>query len=529
MKRDFFALKNQQFDLLICGGGVYGAWTAYDAALRGLKVAIVEQRDWGSATSSASSKLIHGGLRYLETYDFKLVKKSLKERRILLETAPHRVWPLRFGLPVFKHSRVGRLKLKAGLMLYDSFSDDTDPAMHHHYFNHKDFLEHFPLLTDEALTSGFTYADAQTDDARLVLELISGAVQAGAICVNYCKLTGLLERDEQAYGAIVQDQLTQSEQVIQAKQIAYTTGQWLASEEQSRHWCRLTKGIHLVMPCVLKDEALLLTAKSDGRVFFMIPWYGFTILGTTDTEYNGCLEQVAADAADVSYLLAAANDYLKYPWKEKDIIGHFAGIRVLKQPTQPTSSDTPSSISRDWELKTAHNGVHYAIGGKLTSSRSDAADIVDTVCKQLDIHTSCTTQDQPFPWTPRGDFVEWSVFMQIRAIQLDIDVESAKWLIRRHGKQVFEIFHKIESEPDLAMRIIPSLPFIYADLIHCAKNEMVIHLDDLIRRRLPLLILAKLTENDLRQIATRIADTMNWDEATINQEIEHCCKQWIKG
>ncbi len=525
MKRDFSALKNRHFDLLVCGGGVYGAWTAYDAALRGLKVAIVEQNDWGSATSSASSKLIHGGLRYLETYDFKLVKKSLKERQTLLQTAPHRVWPLRFGLPVYKHSRIGRLQYKAGLMLYDSFSKGADPAMPHRYFNRIDFLEHFPLLTDEALTSGFTYADAQTDDARLVIELISGAMQAGATCVNYCKLTDLIENS--VYAATVQDQQSQTEQVVHARQIVYTTGQWLTDDEQSHEWCHLTKGVHLVMPAVLEDEALLLTAKSDGRVFFMIPWYGFTILGTTDTEYYGDLEQITVDAEDVAYLLTAANDYLKHPWREKDIIGRFAGVRVLKQPAQSASSNTPSSISRDWELKTAPNGVHYAIGGKLTSSRSDAASIVDTVCEQLDRHAGCATQDKALPWAPRGDYDEWSIFMQIRAIQLDIDIESAKWLVRRHGKQVFEIFHKIEREPDLALRIIPSAPFIYADLIHCASNEMVVHLDDLIRRRLPLLILAKLTEDDLRQIATRIANIMNWDEAAIKREIRRCLPQTL--
>lgn len=529
MNRDFSALINQQFDLLVCGGGIYGAWTAYDAALRGLKVAIVEQNDWGSATSSASSKLIHGGLRYLETYDFKLVKKSIKERQLLLQLAPHRVWPLHFGLPVYKHSRIGRLQFKAGLMLYDYFSDDANPTMHHQYFNRKDFHEHFPLLTDEALTSGFTYADAQTDDTRLVLELISGAVQSGAVCVNYCKLTGLLEDNGRAYGATVQDQLTQSTQEIQSKQIVYTTGQWLANDEWGHNWCRLTKGIHLIMPGVLKDEALLLTAKSDGRVFFMIPWYGYTLLGTTDTEYNQNLEQVGVDAADVSYLLAAANNYLKTPWTEKDIISSFAGIRVLKQNTQSTTSDMPSSISRDWELKTAPNGVHYAIGGKLTSSRSDASNIVNTVCEKLNIHSSCTTHQQPFPWAPQENYAEWSVMMQIDAINLDVDVESAKWLVRRHGKQVINIFHMIENEPNLAKRITPSLPFIYADLIHCARCEMVIHLDDLIRRRLPLLILAKLTETDLHQIAKRIASKMNWNEATIEQEIKSCYKTTLNS
>jgi len=527
MKRDFAALQSQHFDLLVCGGGIYGAWTAYDAALRGLKVVIVEQGDWASSTSSASSKLIHGGLRYLETYDFKLVSKSLKERKMLLHTAPHRVWPLRFGVPVYAQQRMNRLQLKLGLKLYDFLAGDSDPQMHHSYLNPKQFTEHFPCLNEQALKGGFTYADAQTDDARLVLELIAGALNAGASCINYCKLAQLLENNGKANGAVIEDQLTQTEQKISARQIVFTTGQWLAKEMPSREWCRLAKGIHLVMPAVLDDEALLLTAKSDGRVFFMIPWYGLTLLGTTDTDFKGNVEQVAVDELDIDYLLAAANNYLKTPWKKSDIIGHFAGVRVFKQNTPPPSPSSPSAVSRDWELKSASNGVHYAIGGKITSSRQDAARIVDTVCSKLGTALPCATQDRLFPWAPQENFPDWSFRMLGQATQLGIDTESARWLLHRHGTRTSEIFRKIETEANLAQRIIPSLPFIVADLMHCASTEMVIHLDDLLRRRMPLLILARLTKNELQQIALRIADTMNWDDAKVQQEIEHCRKLWI--
>ncbi|MBY0485495.1 glycerol-3-phosphate dehydrogenase/oxidase [Nitrosomonas sp.] len=527
MNRDSAALQNQHFDLLVCGGGIYGAWTAYDAALRGLKVVLIEQGDWASATSSASSKLIHGGLRYLETYDFKLVSKSLKERTLLLHTAPHRVWPLRFGVPVYAQHRMNRIQLKLGLALYDFLSGDSDPQLRHSYFNPEQFMEHFPCLDEQALKGGFTYADAQTDDARLVLELISGAQDAGASCINYCKLVQLLETNGKANGAIVQDQLTQTEQKISAKQIVFTTGQWLEKEVKSREWCRLAKGIHLVMPGMLKDEALLLTAKSDGRVFFMIPWYGLTLLGTTDTDFKGNIEQVSVDASDIDYLLAAANNYLRTPWKESDIIGRFAGVRVFKQNTQTASSGSPSAVSRDWELKSASNGVHYAVGGKITSSRQDAASIVDTVCSQLGNALPCTTQDRLFPWAPQENFADWSARMLDQAMQLGIDTESARWLLHRHGTRITEILRSIETEADLAQRIIPSLPFIVADLLHCAATEMVIHLEDLLRRRLPLLILARLTENEVQQIALRIADTLHWGDARTHQEIEHCCKQWI--
>ncbi|QOJ24484.1 MAG: glycerol-3-phosphate dehydrogenase/oxidase [Gammaproteobacteria bacterium] len=527
MKRDFAALQHQSFDLLICGGGIYGAWTAYDAALRGLKVALVEQSDWAGATSSASSKLIHGGLRYLETYDFKLVSKSLKERTLLLHNAPHRIWPLRFGVPVYAQQRLNRLQLKLGLTLYDFLAHDPEPRMQHRYFNPKQFTAHFPALTEVALKGGFTYADAQTDDARLVLELIAGAQQAGARCVNYCKLVQILETNGKANGAVVQDQLTQTDVEIRAKQIVFTTGQWLATEPPSQDWCRLAKGIHLLMPAVLNDEALLLTAQSDGRVFFMIPWYGLTLLGTTDTDFTGDVESIRVDDSDIDYLLAAANGYLKTPWSKADIIGRFAGVRVFKQPVKTASASSPSAVSRDWELKTAANGVHYAIGGKITSSRQDAADIVDTVCAQLGISQPCATQHKRFPWAPQENFSTWFNTMQNRAEQLGIDAESAKWLLRRHGTHAAEIFRNIESDAGLAQRIIPPLPFIVADLMYCATNEMIVHLDDLLRRRLPLLILARLSEDQLQHIALRAAAAISWDDARLHQEIERCRTLWI--
>lgn len=311
MKRDFSLLSNHKFDLLVCGGGIYGAWTAYDAALRGLSVAIVEQNDWASTTSSSSSKLIHGGLRYLESYDFKLVKKSLVERQMLIKVAPHRVWPLRFGIPVTTSSPINWLRYKLGLMLYDWFASDTSPTMHHRHLNQVSFAKHFPTLDPSTLKGGFTYADAQTDDARLVLELISGAMNAGAVAVNFSKMTQILETNGQATSVIINDQITGSEQEIYAKQIVNATGQWITATEQGHDWCRMTKGVHLIMPAVLKDEALLLKAKSDGRVFFMIPWYGCTLLGTTDTDYYDSSTRATVNASDINYLLTAANDYLK--------------------------------------------------------------------------------------------------------------------------------------------------------------------------------------------------------------------------
>ena len=518
MKRDFSLLAGKQFDLLVCGGGIYGAWIAYDAALRGLKVAVVEQGDWASATSSASSKLIHGGLRYLESFDFKLVKKALNERRMLLAAAPHRVWPLRFGVPVYADSRVGALQMKAGLTIYDFLASSLISASAHHHFNRNAFSQRFPRLNTSGLKSGFTYSDAQTDDARLVLELISGAMSAGAVCVNYCRLTDFIETDGRAYGATVHDQISNMHQAIQARQIISATGQWTAAAGEGKGWCRLTKGIHLVMPAVLSDEALLLTAPSDGRVFFMIPWYGVTLLGTTDTDYGGSIDRVEADEKDIDYLLNQANHYLNTAWTRSDIINSYAGLRVLKRSDQAAH---PSAVSRDWELKTANNGVHYSIGGKITSAREDAASAVNVACAQLGVRATGTTQGRDFPWAP-ADYAIWRTNTYARANTLGIDQECAKWLVRRHGKRVDEIFHTIDKDRTLAARIVSELPFIYADLWWSAGNEMVVHLEDLLRRRMPLLILSRLSTDQLQKFSAAVAPILGWDRATIAAEIDAC-------
>ena len=522
MKRDFSSLAGGHVDLLVCGGGIYGAWIAYDAALRGLSVAIVEQGDWAGATSSASSKLIHGGLRYLETYDFKLVRKAIQERQRLLELAPHRVWPLRFGVPVYRDSRIGTLQLKAGLTLYDFLAGFPGADIAHRYFDCIEFAGRFPALDKDGLKGGFTYGDAQTDDARLVLELIAGAMDAGAVCVNHCELTGLIESGGQVCGATVLDKHNDKSAQVLARQIVYATGQWMAASEPGQDWCRLSKGVHIVVQGTMSDEALLLTAKSDGRVFFMIPWYGMTLIGTTDRDYTGDPDHVVVEPDEIAYLLDEANHYLKTTRTEADLVGSYAGVRVMKR----SDKASPSDVSRDWELKTADNGVHYSIGGKLTSAREDAASIVNTVCMQLGVDTSCATNDRLFPWAPEVDYSEWTGTMSIQANRLGIAPEIAKWLMRRHGKRIEQVFRSMEGDPRLAERIVPSLPFIYADLLFCARNEMVIHLDDLLRRRMPLLILANLAESALLRIAETVAVVMGWDRADIEREIEICRQGW---
>jgi glycerol-3-phosphate dehydrogenase len=228
------------------------------------------------------------------------------------------------------------------------------------------------------------------------------------------------------------------------------------------------------------------------------------------------------EESDIAYLLTEANHYLKTAWTKTDVIGSYAGVRVMKHDDK----SAPSAASRDWELKTARNGVHYSNGGKITSAREDAAHIVNTICAQLGISVPCPTRGKKFPWTPSEDYSVWLPAVSAQASKLGIDAESALWLFRRHGKRSDEIFRILENNPETAERILPTLPFIHADLLWCARNEMVVHLDDLLRRRMPLLILSKRSEADLRRIAESVAATLQWDETTLNREVDACRQKW---
>jgi glycerol-3-phosphate dehydrogenase len=384
-------------------------------------------------------------------------------------------------------------------------------------------------------------------------------MEAGAVCVNQCQLIAVNEiyttstspppargraregvkpqldsqsnphpslhpgTGKELFCATVKDNLSGEQRDIQARVVVNATGQWLTKDVISSAWCRLSKGTHLVLPAAIGDEALLLTARSDGRVFFIIPWYGLTLVGTTDTDYRGDIDHVAVEKSDVDYLLREVNLYLKTQWTEQDVIGSYAGVRVMRQ----SDAASPSAVSRDWELKRTANGVLYSVGGKITSAREDASVIVDAVCAQIGVQIPCSTQGRLFPWAP-ADFVVWSDSVVEQAHQLGIAADCIQWLIRRHGKRVSDILRDVENTPSLAERIVPSLPFIYADLLFCARNEMVGHLEDLLRRRMPLLILSRLEKSDLEKIAEKVSAILGWDETRVKQEVATISYHYIK-
>ncbi len=344
------ALRDERFDLLVIGGGIYGAWCAYDAALRGLKVALVEKADWGSGTSSASSKLIHGGLRYLEHFEFALVRHALSERRVLTEIAPHLVRPLRFMVPVWKGARVGRARMAAGLTLYDLLAGRDQPVDRHRSFSRKKLLALHPYLRSEGLTGGLSYGDCQEDDARMTLAVVAAAQAAGVVVANRVAAERLIYEAGEVRGAALHDVVDDSRFELSADCVIAAAGPWAHKLVGAKApQVKLVKGVHLVMPPIVVDgktstDAFLFTAPQDGRVYFVIPWYGRTLLGTTEAEVANPKEAVATDA-EIDYLLAAARDALPaLNWTREQVLGRFAGVRTL----QAEDEDSLAAVSREF-------------------------------------------------------------------------------------------------------------------------------------------------------------------------------------
>lgn len=484
-------LRNKKYDLLVIGGGIYGAWTACDAAARGLSVALVEARDWAAGTSSASSKLIHGGLRYLQYMELGLVRESLAERRTLTRIAPHLVHPLRFAVPVMKGDSSGRFKLAVGLTLYDLLSGRGQPVARHRALSRTELQQRFPFMAGAGLLGGFDYGDCQEDDARLTLEVVAAAQAHGADCANRMHAEALLEENDRVLGARLHDTWSDEHFELRAQAVVAAAGPWSRSLlGESAPAMKLIKGVHLVMPAIAGCEsAFLLTAPQDGRVMFVIPWYGRTLVGTTEAEVDDP-RQTAVTPAEIHYLLDTVTRRLPgLGWTETDIVACYAGIRTL--PSETTRS--LSAVSREFELFNPRPGLWLPLGGKFTTSRKDAQSLVDELMHSLQRNDpGCTTNREPLPGSPSQPFQEWWL-SQRRSLQRrlpdldDIQVES---LLHRYGQRGTVIAALVESDPGLGQRLHPELPFIKAEVALARRDEMALDLDDTLRRRIPLDLLA---------------------------------------
>ncbi len=502
MRREPARLGERVFDLLVVGGGIYGAWIAYDASLRGLSVAIVERDDWGSGTSSASSKLIHGGLRYLEHGHLGLVAKALRERARLLRLGPHRIWPLRFLMPVYDDSRVGRAALMAGLTLYDWLSGHHPGLAGHHHLSVDDLTVGASWMDPAGLRGGFLYSDAGTDDARFTLELIAGAVALGAVAVNHVPATALVRSaDGRVVGAQVSERMGGTDYEVRARCTIVAAGPWagrLAGCDPGP--LRLSKGVHLVLPPLPgpRDRAVLLTAVSDRRVFFLIPWYGATLVGTTDQEVHGDPDRVRVEEADIDYLLGET--VRRCPglgWTRADIRGSFVGVRTLQAGT----AASVGAATREWTLVEPTNGLLVPVGGKLTSARIEAARTVDRCLAVLGIvgRPSLTGQHR-LPWAPAQPWESWFAAQITRGTALGLDAITSVTAVRRHGIQVELLWADLQEHPESCARIDVRYPFCLSELQHAIRHEMAVVPQDVLRRRVPLQVMGGVSEEVEQQV-----------------------------
>lgn len=486
--RDVAALREQRFDLLVIGGGIYGAWTAYDAASRGLKVALVEKQDWGAGTSSASSKLIHGGLRYLEHYEFGLVRHALRERRTLYRIAPHLVRPLNFVLPMWQGPRASPFLISAGLTLYDLLAMGSHPVARHKHFRARDVLARYPFVDPERLLGGFRYGDCQEDDARMTLVVTAAAQSCGAVCANRVAAVQLYEEQGRICGAQLRDERTSASFTLHARVVVNAAGPWapfLMGPQAPK--VKLVKGTHVVLPAIAGcNEAFLLTA-ADGRVFFVIPWYGRTLVGTTESSVSHP-DEAQPTREEMRYLLDGVRRGLPgLGWTEADVVGAFAGVRML----QAEDAESLAAVSREFAVLQPQPGLVMHVGGKYTTSRGDSSEIVEAVYAQLDRKAPPTrTHRHPLPGAPSGPFEAWQAQAIGELAALGVDLEASRWLTLRHGTGVTAIAALLRERPGWAARIDAQAPFVLAEAVHAVRAEMALSLDDIVRRRMPLRLLS---------------------------------------
>ena len=495
------ALSGPTFDLLVIGGGINGAGIARDAALRGVSVALVEQGDFASGTSSKSSKLVHGGLRYLENYEFSLVLEASRERdRLRRHLAPHLVRPMPFVFPVFDGDPVGRTRLAAGLWVYDGLSAFRNIARHRSWGLHATLAKE-PRLRRAGLRGAMHYYDCWTDDARLTLETMLAAAAAGAVVCNYLGVAAFTHQDGRVTGARVVDRLQGGAFGITAREVVNTTGPWLdhvrrLDDPGARPVLRLTKGAHILVPRnrVGNAHAIVMRAPRDGRVMFAIPWDDQTLVGTTDTDYSGAPEGVAADAEDVEYCLEAVNHYFPDArLVEQDVIGAYAGLRPLVAPEQ---GEGPSQTSREEEVFESPTGLLSLGGGKLTTYRYVAEKVVDRVVERLRIRdpqrrfAPCRTTVVPLPGActapeDHGGFPGFAKRLRISPPP-GMDGTLVSHLLQRYGTAASEVMTLLTTDPTAARVLHEGLPYRWGEVERAAVAEMAVTVEDVLRRRVPV-------------------------------------------
>ena len=515
-------MASEPLDLLIIGGGATGAGIARDAAMRGIRTALIEQGDFAAGTSSRSSRLIHGGLRYLEHGHLRLVFEACRERRTLLKIAPHIVWPRSFLFPVFRGGRVPRWKLEAGLWLYDILALLRN-VRQHRMLSKRALLRAEPGLRSTDLLGGARYYDAQCDDARLTLANVRDAHRHGALVANHTRAEHIDAAGGRVGGARIVDLSTGAERSVQALTVVNATGPW-SDAVRSDGVTRLhtTKGVHIVVSRqrLGNHEATIHTSPVDGRVMFVVPWGCLTYVGTTETEFSRPLGEVRADGKDVVYLLRSVNAlFPEARLTPDDVYATWAGVRPL---VRHTDAEDPNAVSREHTIVESEAGLISILGGKLTTYRSMAAEVVDVVAKRLREHDGrsipprAPTDTEPLPG---GESRDLDVLIDATVAD-GLERPLATHLVHTYGSETAAVVRLAQEHTQLALPVVTDHPTLWAELVYAMRREMAITLSDLLSRRTHLFYVAPRKVLDLApSIAAFAGEEMGWDAARREGEI----------
>ncbi len=480
-------LDTRRFDLAIIGGGINGAAIARDAALRGMSVILLEKDDFASGTTSWATRLIHGGLRYLEHFEFALVQESLVERGRLLQNAPHLVDPVPLVLPVFRGSKHSPMKLRAGMRLYDFFSRG-DSLPKHAWFSRKETGARWPELTMEGLLGSFRYFDAQaTFPERMVIEQIASAMSFGAVTLNYARVTAFDTSGSVVTGVTFIDELTGQAHRVQARTVVNVAGPWvdqvLASlDPEPKRELGGTKGSHIFLETTdaAPSDAIYAEAESDGRPFFIVPWNGLTMIGTTDLPFTGDLDDVVATEDEIDYLLRETKRLLPALDISRDcVLFTYSGVR----PLPAVDAASPGGVTRRHFLidhSPVRQGLFSVIGGKLTTHRSLAEEVVDEIANELGNHEPCLTRDLPFPNSP-GAGLE-SLREELMS-SFGLSGAEAERLTSIYGTRARDIAELGASDAALGAPLADGSPTTGAEIVWAIQNEMAVGLTDAVVRR----------------------------------------------
>lgn len=512
-------------DVLIIGGGITGAGIARDAALRGFRTALVDKSDFGAGTSSHSSRLIHGGIRYLEQRAFHLVFEASRERRVLLKIAPHLVRPLAFLFPVYRGGRLPAWKLRAGMWLYDVLSVFRNVRWHR-WLRAKKVRRVEPGLRDRGLIGAALYYDAQTDDARLVIATVRSAIRAGALAANYVETTALLKPDGRVRGAIVRDVLTGETASIRANVVVNATGPWSdrlrqLDEPHAAPILRLTKGAHVTVPRrrLGNEHAVTLLSQIDGRVMFALPWGDLSYVGTTDTDADASPDALRVTTADVTYLLRSAN--AAFPdahLTSKDVVSAWVGLRPLLREDHAH----PSQVSREHRVLESPHGLISIAGGKLTTYRVMARDVVDRVAARLHeldgrpLPPRAQTDRQPLPG---GEAAELEVLVEAARAR-GASETTARHLVASYGSEAAAVLNLVDRDRPLGEPIVPGRPEIWAEVNYGVEREMAVRLQDILIRRLHLFYeVPDQAQSVVPRVAARMKQLLGWDQTREAEEL----------